>query len=101
MFFNSYRQRTWNASKDVLEQIGLDYCNRKNETSYDYLSTIRLMYRNQQVNQPFINLRNSKIFSYLRHININVDNKDLKYLCNSFHSNSNNCDPQSEISDQF
>ncbi|XP_060876049.1 enhanced level of genomic instability 1 [Metopolophium dirhodum] len=95
------RQRTWNTSKDVLEQIGLDYCNRKNETSYDYLSTIRSMYKNQHINQSFVNLRNSKMFSYLRQININVDNKDLNYLCDSFHSDSNNYDPQLEISDQF
>ena len=85
----------------MLEQIGLDYCNRKNETCYDYLSTIRSMYKNQQINQSFVNLRNSKMFSYLRQININVDSKDLKYLCDSFHSDSNNYDPQLEISDQF
>lgn len=95
------RQRTWNTSKNVLEQIGLDYCNRKNETGYDYLSTIRSFYRNQQVNQSFVNRRNSKMFSYLRQIDINVDNKDLEYLCDSFHSDSNNYDPQLEISDQF
>ncbi|XP_027838842.2 enhanced level of genomic instability 1 [Aphis gossypii] len=95
------RERTWNVSKDVLQQIGLDYCNRKNETSYDYLSTIRSVYRNQHINQSFVNLRKSKMFSYLRQINIDVDSKDLKYLCDSFHSSSNNCDPQLEISDQF
>lgn len=99
MIFNSCRQRTWNVSKNVIEQIGLDYCNRKNETCFDYLAAIRSMHRNQQVNQPFLNLRKSKMFSYLRQINIDVDIKDLKYLCNSFHSSSD--DPQSEVSDQF
>ncbi|XP_060852289.1 uncharacterized protein LOC132930431 [Rhopalosiphum padi] len=95
------RQRTWNVSKDILQQIGLDYCNRKNETCYDYLSTIRSVYQNQHASQSFVNLRNSKMFSYLRQINIDVDSNDLKYLCDSFHSSSNNCDSQLEISDQF
>lgn len=96
----SCRQRIWNTSKDILEQIGLDYCNRKNETGYDYLSTIRCMGRNNQENQPFGNLRHSKMFSYLRRINIDVDCSDLRYLCDSLDSSSNRDQPI-EISDQF
>lgn len=98
--FHSRRQKIWHTSKDVLEQIGLDYCNRKNETSLDYLATIRSFNKNQQVNQPFGNLRHSKTFSYLKRINIDVDCKDLKFFCESFNSESN-CDQEVEISDQF
>lgn len=96
----SHRLRMWNTSRNILEQIGLDYCNRKNETCYDYLSTVRSLGQNNQVNQPFGNLRHSKMFSYLKRINIDVDCDDLKYLCNSLHSHSN-CDQPIEISDQF
>lgn len=95
----SCRQRTWNTSKNVLEQIGLDYCNRKNETCFDYLATIRSFGRNQ-VNKQFGNLRSSKMFSYLERINIDIGSKDLQCLCNSFLSSSN-CNQSVEISDEF
>lgn len=80
----SCRQRIWNISKDILEQIGVDFCNRKSVTCLDYMATIRSFSRNQQENQPFQNLRQLKMFSYLRRINIEVDGDDLKYLCDSF-----------------
>lgn len=86
----------WNTSKDILEQIGLDYCNRKNETYYDYMATIRSLGRKQQLG----NLRHSKLFSYLERININIKKEDIKHMCNSLHSSSN-CDQPLEISDQF
>lgn len=97
---HSCRQRTWNISKNMLEQIGLDYCNRKNETCFDYLATIRSLGKNQQNSQSFGNLRNSKMFSYLRRINIDIDCKDLEYLCHSFLSDSNS-NQSVEMSDQF
>lgn len=40
------------------------------------------------------------MFSYLRRINIDVDCKDLKFFCDSLHSESN-CNLELEISDQF
>jgi len=86
----------WNISKNILEQIGLDYCNRKNETGFDYLAAIRILGLNHQ----FGNLRSSKMFSYLRQLNIEVDCNDLKFLCNSLHCNSN-FNQSTEISDQF
>lgn len=86
----------WNTSKDILEQIGLNYCNRKNETYYDYMAAIRSLSRIQQLG----NLRNLKMFSYLERININVKKEDIKYICNSLRSSSN-CDQPLEISDQF
>lgn len=101
IIFNNYsnRQKIWNTSKNVLEQIGLDYCNRKNETCFDYLATIRSFGRNQE-NQQFSYLRSSKIFSYLGRINIDINRKDLKFMCKSFASSSN-CNQSVEISDQF
>ncbi|VVC37805.1 Hypothetical protein CINCED_3A009021 [Cinara cedri] len=96
----SHRQRMWNISNDLVEQIGLDFCNRKNETCFDYMATIRSLSKNQQVNQPFSNLRQSKMFSYLRRINIEVDSNELKHFCDSFQSNSNCYQPVNQ-SDQL
>lgn len=90
----------WNTSKDILEQIGLDFCNRKNETCFDYIATIRSINRNQQINQSFVNLRQSKMFSYLRRINIEVDSNELNHLCISFQSDSNSYKPVN-ISDKL
>lgn len=102
MFFCRHRQRTWNTSKNILQQIGLDYCNRKSETSFDYLATIRSFGRHQHnINQPFGYLRNSNMFSYLKRININVDNNDLKYMCEALHTISVLDLPVDEITDQF
>lgn len=58
------------------------------------------MGENQQLNNSIGNLRNSKMFSYLRRIDINIDGDDLKYLCNSMFP-SFNCDLPPKISDQF
>jgi len=99
-FLYRHRQRTWNISKNILEQIGLDYCNRKSETCFDYLAAIRSFGRHQHTNQVFGNLRNSKMFSYLRRINIDIDCNDLEYLCESLHSSSI-CHPPIETTDQF
>lgn len=78
----------------------MDYCNRKNETCLDYLATVRSIGRIQQLNEPSGNLRHSKMFSYLRRINIEVDDADLKYLSDSLRSDSN-CDQPVVVSDQF
>lgn len=69
----------WNISKNILEQIGLDYCNRKNETCFDYMAAIRSLGCNRQLG----NLRHSKMFSYLKRINIDVNCEDMKYFCDS------------------
>lgn len=80
LFVHSDRERMWNISKNILEQIGFDYCNRKNETCFDYMAAIRFLGCNQHQS----NLRHSKIFSYLKRINIDVNCKDMKYFGNSF-----------------
>lgn len=96
LIFYSHRQRIWDTSKNILEQIGLDYCNRKNETCFDYMASIRSLGQKQQVG----NLRHSKMFSYLSRISIEVDCKELKYFCESLQSSSSKNQP-TEILDQW
>ncbi|XP_050435086.1 uncharacterized protein LOC126842239 [Adelges cooleyi] len=94
------RQKIWEISKDILNQIGLENCNRKNQTSFDYLATIRSMSRMQGSSQPSGNLRHTKYFSYLKRLGIDVNNMELKNLCDSLCSSSN-YDKPVVVSDQF
>ncbi|XP_050522601.1 uncharacterized protein LOC126895125 [Daktulosphaira vitifoliae] len=94
------RQKLWDTSRDILNQIGLENCNRKYQTSFDYLATIRSMGRINQGNQPSGNLRQSRAFPYLKRINIDVDDDKLKQLCDSLCIN-NKDNKSNEVLDQF